>query len=91
MKRIEELVRSAVGYDQSRGDQVSVVNVRFAGAADAAGGTAAGAPLFDFDKNDVIRGVELLILGLVAVLLPGRRRLDQADRLLRTIGVANRR
>jgi flagellar M-ring protein FliF len=69
MKRIEELVRSAVGYDQTRGDQVTVVNVRFAGTADAASGTAAGAPPFDFDKNDVMRGVELLILGLVAVLM----------------------
>ena len=69
MKRIEELVRSAVGYDQTRGDQVTVVNVRFAATADAAGGTAAGAPMFDFDKNDVMRGAELLILALVAVLM----------------------
>lgn len=69
MKRIQELVRSAVGYDQTRGDQVSVVNVRFAGAADAAAGTAAGAPLLDFDKNDVMRGIELLILTVVAILM----------------------
>jgi len=69
MKRIDELVRSAVGYDQTRGDQVSVVNVRFAQPADVAGGTAAGAPLLNFDKNDVMRGAELLILGLVAVLM----------------------
>jgi flagellar M-ring protein FliF len=69
MRRIEELVRSAVGYDQTRGDEVTVVNVRFAGTADPAVGTPAGPPLFDFDKNDVMRGAELLILALVAILM----------------------
>lgn len=69
MKRIEELVRSAVGYDQTRGDQLSVVNVRFDRQADGVGGTAAAAPLFDFDKNDLMRGVELLILAVVATLM----------------------
>jgi flagellar M-ring protein FliF len=69
MKRIDELVRSAVGFDQARGDQISVVNVRFAQEADAIGGTAAGAPMFDFDKNDIMRGVELLILAVVAALM----------------------
>jgi len=69
MQRIEQLVRSAVGADQARGDQVSVVNVRFNREADGVGGTPAAAPLMDFDKNDIMRGVELAILLVVAALI----------------------
>ncbi len=69
MKRIEQLVRTAVAADDKRGDQISVVNVQFQRTADALGGTTAGAPLFDFDKNDLMRGLELLILGVVAILM----------------------
>lgn len=70
MQQIEQLVRSAVGYDQARGDQISVVNVRFTRPAAAElGGTAAGAPMFAFDKNDLMRGVELGILAVVAALI----------------------
>ena len=68
MKRIQELVRSAVGYDQARGDQVTVVNVRFSHDDDAEGVTA-GSPLMGFDKNDMMRGAELFILLVVAALL----------------------
>jgi flagellar M-ring protein FliF len=68
MAQIEQLVRSAVGYDQQRGDQVTVVNVRFPSADDQEGVTAAN-PLMGFDKNDVMRGAELGVLAVVAVLL----------------------
>jgi len=70
MQQIEQLVRSAVGYDQERGDQISVVNVRFTRPLAAeVGGTAAGAPMFAFDKNDMMRGAELGILAVVAALI----------------------
>lgn len=69
MQQIEQLVRSAMGFDQTRQDQISVVNVRFNREADGVGGTVAGAPLFDFDKNDMMRGVELLVLAIVAALI----------------------
>jgi flagellar M-ring protein FliF len=68
MRRIQDLVRSAVGYDQSRGDQVTVVNVRFSHDDDAEGVTA-GSPLLGFDKNDMMRGAELFILLVVAALI----------------------
>jgi flagellar M-ring protein FliF len=48
---------------------VVVSNVRFTRDADAAGGTAAANPLMGFDKNDIMRTVELLILGVVAALI----------------------
>lgn len=69
MQRIEQLVRSAVGFDQTRGDVVTVVNVRFNRTADGVGGTEAANPLAGFDKNDIMRAAELGVLALVAVFM----------------------
>ena len=69
MQHIEQLVRSAVGYDTSRGDQISVINVRFERDAATAGVASVGPKLFDFDKNDLMRGVELLMLAAVSALI----------------------
>lgn len=68
MERIEQLVRTAVGYDEARGDQVTVVNMPFDAPA-AAGGVESSNPLADFDKNDIMRAVELAILAIVALLI----------------------
>ena len=68
MERIEQLVRAAVGFNADRGDQVTVVNVRFPSAADP-DGVIAASPLMGFDKNDIMRGVELAVLAIVAILM----------------------
>ena len=68
VNHIRELVRSAVGFDQTRGDEITVVNVRFSHEDDAEGVTA-NSPLMGFDKNDMMRGAELFILFVVAALL----------------------
>ncbi|MFC3070822.1 flagellar basal-body MS-ring/collar protein FliF [Phenylobacterium soli] len=68
MQQIDQLVRSAVGFNQQRGDQVTVVNVRFPTTADPEGVTAAN-PLMGFDKNDIMRAAELGVLGIVALLM----------------------
>jgi flagellar M-ring protein FliF len=68
MAQIEQLVRTAVGFDQKRGDQVSVVNVRFP-TLDDAEGVSAASPLMGFDKNDVMRAAELGVLAVVALLM----------------------
>jgi flagellar M-ring protein FliF len=68
MAQIKSLVQTAVGFDQTRGDQVTVVNVRFPSADDADGVTAAN-PLMGFDKNDIMRAAEIVILALVAILM----------------------
>ncbi len=68
MQRIDQLVRSAIGFTAARGDQVSVVNVRF-DRDDTTLGSAAGAPLFNFDKNDLMRGAELVVLLVMAGLV----------------------
>jgi flagellar M-ring protein FliF len=68
MQQIEQLVRSAVGFSQDRGDQISVINVRFPTAAEG-GGTEAANPLMGFDKNDIMRAVELAVLAVVGILM----------------------
>lgn len=59
MERITALVRAAVGFDEARGDRVEVVNVRLT-KPEAAGAEAAEPGLFDFQRSDVMRGVEIL-------------------------------
>ena len=68
MARIEQLVRTAVGFNEARGDQVTVVNVAF-DPVNTGQGAEAGNPLTNFDKNDIMRAVELAVLALVALLI----------------------
>lgn len=68
MQRIEQLVRTAVGFNQERGDQVSVINVRFPAPADT-GGVEAASPLMGFDKNDIMRAAEIGVMALVGILM----------------------
>ena len=67
MQRLTALVRSAVGFNQERGDIVEVVNTQFASIA--YGGEAAAAPgMFDFLGNlDVMRIIEI-VAALIAAL-----------------------
>jgi flagellar M-ring protein FliF len=74
LDRIAALVRSAIGFDQKRGDQIEVVNLRFAEAP-------AVAPLAEptgllgmlqFTKDDVMYVIELgvmMLLGLVVLFM----------------------
>jgi flagellar M-ring protein FliF len=65
MKHIDELVRTAVGFTQARGDQVSVINVRFDRGDEApTGGILPN--VLNFDKNDMMRGGELIVLVVMA-------------------------
>ncbi|HET6969612.1 MAG TPA: flagellar basal-body MS-ring/collar protein FliF [Phenylobacterium sp.] len=68
MQRIEQLVRTSVGFNQERGDQVSVINVKFP-APDDGGGVTASNPLMGFDKNDIMRAAELGVLAVVGILM----------------------
>jgi flagellar M-ring protein FliF len=58
MQRITALVRSAVGFNEQRGDQVEVVNVQFA-RAEIAGEEAAAPGMFDFGRMDIMRIIEI--------------------------------
>lgn len=72
LARIATLVRSAIGYDEKRGDKVEIVQMPFA-AADEAGAPAAPRGMFGLplDRADLIRLVEsglLALVGLVGLL-----------------------
>src|SRR5438270_11036873 len=71
--RIAALVRTAIGFDQKRGDQVEIVNLRFAEVpATAITEPASWLSFLQFTKDDVMHWVELLVmlvLSLVVLLL----------------------
>lgn len=69
IEQIKALVAAAVGIDEARGDKIEVLNVRFNRDLAAVGGEEAKSSLFDFTKNDLMRGVELLVLLITGVLL----------------------
>lgn len=69
IQQIEDLVRAAAGIDATRGDQIKVTNVRFNHDTPVIGGTDGGSPLMNFTKNDIMRGVELLVLLVTGLLL----------------------
>ncbi|TQV71885.1 flagellar basal-body MS-ring/collar protein FliF [Denitrobaculum tricleocarpae] len=66
MAQLAALVRAAVGYDEERGDTLEIVNLRFTGI-DA--GLQADDTIFGFEKAELMRFVELLVLGVVAILV----------------------
>ena len=68
MKEIDTLVKSAIGYDASRGDQVQVVNMPFA-RVDTGVGTPAPTPLLGLDGPDWFKIIEAAILSLTALLI----------------------
>jgi flagellar M-ring protein FliF len=69
VQQIKTLVAAAVGIDETRGDKIEVVNVRFNREPSAVPGADEGSSMFNFDKNDIMRGVELLVLLVTGLLL----------------------
>ncbi|HLZ02934.1 MAG TPA: flagellar basal-body MS-ring/collar protein FliF [Bradyrhizobium sp.] len=74
LDRIAALVRSAIGFDQKRGDQVEVVNLRFAEGPQV---TPISEPtgllgMLQFTKDDIMYVIELgvmMLLGLVVLFM----------------------
>ncbi|MCW5690532.1 MAG: flagellar M-ring protein FliF [Pseudolabrys sp.] len=71
--RIAALVRTAIGFDAKRGDQVEVVNLRFADQAPISiGDSEGGWSTFQFTKDDIMGMAEkgvMALLGLIVVLM----------------------
>jgi flagellar M-ring protein FliF len=93
--RISALVRTAIGFDQKRGDQVEIVNLRFAEVPAAAiAEPTSWLSFLQFTKDDVMHWIELvvmLLLGLVVLLLVVRplvRRILAPDQPLLAAGPA---
>ncbi len=73
LERITALVRSAIGFNEKRGDMIEVVNLRFAEPTviSQTTGDAGFLSLLRFTTDDIMRSVEIgvmLILGLLVLL-----------------------
>lgn len=68
MEKLESLVRTAIGADAARGDQVEVINMPFTNFDEFAGDFEEF-DLFGFSKEEVLRMAEGLGVAIVAVLV----------------------
>jgi flagellar M-ring protein FliF len=72
LEQIASLVRSAVGFDEGRGDSVEIVNLRFHQSPDASllAGTAAEASMmFGLSKQDIFKIAEYVVLALMTLIV----------------------
>lgn len=70
LDRIAALVRTAIGFDQKRGDQVEVVNLRFAETPVAVINEPSGwLSMLQFTKADIMRAAELGVMVLLSLLV----------------------
>jgi flagellar M-ring protein FliF len=68
MTKITALVRSAIGFDEKRGDQLQVTNMRFADI-DSGPELPAAQPLFGLDSSALFKLAQILILSITALLV----------------------
>jgi flagellar M-ring protein FliF len=67
LQQLTKLVQSAIGYSDKRGDQVEVVNMRFAAAEE---GVNEAPPIFlGLNKDDILHIAETFVFAIVAVLI----------------------
>ena len=69
IEQITSLVKSAIGFDEERGDQVQVANLQFADRPELTAGGTAEAGLFDFTRDDLMNGAEMAVTLLIALAL----------------------
>ena len=68
--RIAALVRTAIGFDQKRGDQVEVANLRLAETPSIPAAEPTGwLSLLQFTKDDAMRGIELAVMALLGLVV----------------------
>jgi flagellar M-ring protein FliF len=68
LTKLQSLVSSAVGFDADRGDTIEVINLPFAPIAEGEAAMAAET-LWGLDRSDLIRMIELAVIGIVAGLV----------------------
>jgi flagellar M-ring protein FliF len=71
LDRIATLVRTAIGYDKARGDQLEVVNLRFAEAPQSVELKEDGlvSALMSPTKDDLVRYIELAVVTLLTIIV----------------------
>jgi flagellar M-ring protein FliF len=70
LDQIATLVRSAIGFDQKRGDQVNVVNLRFAETPVVTINEPTGwRASLQFTKDDIMRAIEMVVMGVLGLVV----------------------
>ena len=70
LDQIAALVRSAIGFDQKRGDQVEVVNLHFAETpANPIVEPTGWLSALQFTKDDIMRAIEMVVMGVLALVV----------------------
>ncbi|MEC9346293.1 MAG: flagellar basal-body MS-ring/collar protein FliF [Pseudomonadota bacterium] len=69
IRELNSLVRSAVGYNEDRGDVVTVTNLRFADVDAVFEDAQPELEIMGFGKSEMMRMAEIVILGVVALLV----------------------
>jgi flagellar M-ring protein FliF len=68
LTEIDRAIKAAIGYDETRGDKVEVVNLPFAGAAIVEQEIADGG-IMDFLARNAMTLVQWVILGVIALVM----------------------
>ena len=69
LDKIATLVRSAIGYDEQRGDVVNVVNMQFAQVEPIAEAEPEAADILGIKRSDFFRLAQLIVMAVVAALV----------------------
>jgi flagellar M-ring protein FliF len=70
LDQIAALVRSAIGYDQKRGDLIEVVNLRFAETPTNPIIAPTGwLSALQFTKDDIMRAIEMAVMGVLGLVV----------------------
>jgi flagellar M-ring protein FliF len=66
LKQLTAILKSAIGFDEKRGDSVELANLRFTTPEEAA--PAVPLTIMGFERADIVRMGEMLVIAVVAVL-----------------------
>ncbi len=69
LDQLTQIVRSAVGFDETRGDQVQVTNLQFADRPELAAAGTSAPGLFDFTRDDLMNAAQMAVTLLIALAL----------------------
>jgi flagellar M-ring protein FliF len=70
LDQIAGLVRSAIGFDQKRGDEIDVVNLRFAETpANTIVEPTGWLSSLQFTKDDIMRAIEMVVMGVLGLVV----------------------
>jgi len=68
MAQIASLVKTSVGFNEDRGDEIEIANLQFA-QIDTAEEIADDRMLFGFEKSDLIDAAEMLVVAIMLILV----------------------